>query len=40
MSIQLDHFIVPCHNQVASAKLLAELLDVPLHELNSCDASS
>ena len=29
MSIQLDHFIVPCRNQVASAKLLAELLDVP-----------
>ena len=29
MAIQLDHFIVPCRNQVASAKLLAELLGVP-----------
>jgi hypothetical protein len=29
MAIQLDHFIVPCRSQVASAKLLAELLGVP-----------
>jgi len=29
MTIHLDHTIVPSHNQVASAKLLAELLDVP-----------
>jgi len=29
MTIQLDHTIVPSHTQVASAKLLAELLGVP-----------
>ena len=29
MTIYLDHTIVPSHSQVASAKLLAELLDVP-----------
>jgi len=29
MTIQLDHVIVPCRNQTASAKLLAELLAVP-----------
>ncbi|MEQ1601154.1 MAG: VOC family protein [Methylophilaceae bacterium] len=29
MTIQLDHAIVPSHSQVASAKLLAELLGVP-----------
>jgi hypothetical protein len=29
MPIQLDHTIVPSRNQAASAKLLAELLDVP-----------
>jgi catechol 2,3-dioxygenase-like lactoylglutathione lyase family enzyme len=29
MTIQLDHTIVPSHNQVASAKFLAELLGVP-----------
>jgi catechol 2,3-dioxygenase-like lactoylglutathione lyase family enzyme len=29
MSIELDHTIVPSHHQVASAKLLAQLLDVP-----------
>lgn len=29
MAIELDHFIVPCRNQAASAKLLAELLGVP-----------
>lgn len=28
MTIHLDHTIVPSHNQVASAKLLAELLGV------------
>ena len=32
MRIQLDHAIVPCRNQVASAKLLAELLGVPWAE--------
>lgn len=32
MAILLDHFIVPCRNQVASAKLLAELLGVPWAE--------
>ena len=32
MSVQLDHFIVPCRNQIASAKLLAELLGVPWDE--------
>ncbi|MCC6208381.1 MAG: VOC family protein [Gammaproteobacteria bacterium] len=32
MSIQLDHAIVPSHSQVASAKLLAQLLDVPWAE--------
>ena len=29
MAVELDHFIVPCRDQVASAKLLAELLGVP-----------
>jgi catechol 2,3-dioxygenase-like lactoylglutathione lyase family enzyme len=29
MTIQLDHTIVPSRNQIASAKMLAELLDVP-----------
>ena len=29
MAIELDHFIVPCRNRVASARLLAELLGVP-----------
>ncbi len=29
MTIQLDHTIVPSHHAVYSAKLLAELLDVP-----------
>lgn len=32
MTIQLDHTIVPSHHKVASAKLLAELLDVPWAE--------
>lgn len=32
MAIELDHFIVPTHDQVASAKMLAELLDVPWSE--------
>jgi hypothetical protein len=32
MTIQLDHFIVPSRNQIASAKLLAELLGVPWAE--------
>jgi hypothetical protein len=29
MAVELDHFIVPCRDQVASAKLLAGLLGVP-----------
>mgnify|MGYP001170182536 FL=1 len=29
MTIHLDHTIVPSHNQITSAKLLAELLNVP-----------
>lgn len=29
MAIELDHFIVPCRDQVASARLLAGLLGVP-----------
>ena len=29
MTAQLDHFTVPCREKVASARLLAELLDVP-----------
>ena len=32
MTIQLDHFIVPTRDQVASARRLAELLDVPWAE--------
>jgi len=32
MTIQLDHTIVPSHNKMASAKLLAELLGVPWAE--------
>ena len=29
MTVDLDHFIVPSRNQIASAKLLGELLGVP-----------
>jgi hypothetical protein len=32
MPIQLDHFIVPSHNRIASAKMLAEILGVPWQE--------
>lgn len=32
MSIELDHTIVPAHDKVASARLLAELLGVPWEE--------
>ncbi|NCJ07899.1 VOC family protein [Synechococcales cyanobacterium C] len=32
MTIELDHIIVPCRNQVRSAKRLAELLGVPWAE--------
>ena len=32
MAIQLDHVIVPSHDKVQGAKLLAELLDVPWAE--------
>ena len=32
MAIRLDHVIVPSHQRVASAKFLAELLDVPWEE--------
>ena len=28
MAIELDHLIIPAHDKIASAKLLAELLDV------------
>lgn len=27
--VQLDHFIVPSHNKIASAKMLADILGVP-----------
>lgn len=29
MAIELDHLLVPCRDKLASARLLAELLDVP-----------
>ena len=29
MAIQLDHVIVPSHDRIGGAKLLAEMLDVP-----------
>jgi catechol 2,3-dioxygenase-like lactoylglutathione lyase family enzyme len=29
MAIQLDHFIVPCRNQIAAARQLGDLLGVP-----------
>jgi catechol 2,3-dioxygenase-like lactoylglutathione lyase family enzyme len=32
MAIELDHFIVPCRDQVGAARLLAGLLDVPWAE--------
>lgn len=32
MAIELDHTIVPSHHQIASAKMLAELLGVPWAE--------
>jgi hypothetical protein len=32
VTVQLDHFIVPSRNKVASAKLLGELLGVPWAE--------
>ena len=32
MAIFLDHFLVPCRNKVASAKVLADLLGVPWAE--------
>ena len=32
MAIQLDHLLVPSRNRVASARLLARLLDVPWAE--------
>jgi catechol 2,3-dioxygenase-like lactoylglutathione lyase family enzyme len=32
MPVQLDHFIVPSHNRIASAKMLADLLGVPWSE--------
>jgi catechol 2,3-dioxygenase-like lactoylglutathione lyase family enzyme len=32
MAVQLDHFIVPCRDRVASAKQLAGLLGVPWEE--------
>lgn len=35
MPVQLDHFIVPSHNRIASAKMLADLLGVPWSETAS-----
>jgi len=35
MAIQLDHLLVPSRNRVASARLLAQLLDVPWAEESS-----
>jgi hypothetical protein len=32
MTIELDHTIVPCRNQIASARYLGELLGVPWSE--------
>jgi catechol 2,3-dioxygenase-like lactoylglutathione lyase family enzyme len=32
MTVELDHFIVPSHNRVASARQLAHLLDVDWRE--------
>lgn len=32
MPVQLDHFIVPSHNRIASAKMLAGILGVPWAE--------
>ncbi len=32
MPVQLDHFIVPSHNRIASAKMLGDLLGVPWSE--------
>jgi len=32
MAVELDHFIVSCRDQVASARLLADLLGVPWAE--------
>jgi hypothetical protein len=32
MNVHLDHLLIPCRNKIASAKLLAELLDVPWSE--------
>ena len=32
MAVQLDHFIVPCRDQVAAARKLAEILGVPWAE--------
>lgn len=32
MAVHLDHIMVPAHNKLASAKLLAGLLDVPWSE--------
>lgn len=32
MTIRLDHFIVPCRNKAASARLLGDLLGVPWAE--------
>jgi catechol 2,3-dioxygenase-like lactoylglutathione lyase family enzyme len=35
MTIHLDHLMVPARDKVASAKLLAELLDVPWSETDA-----
>src|SRR6266850_1499719 len=38
MAIRLDHIIVPSHDRVGAAKLLARLLDVPWEESRGADA--
>jgi hypothetical protein len=40
MTIHLDHVIVPSRNQVAAAKLLAELLGVPWEEAGAVPFSA
>ena len=40
MKIHLDHLFVPCRNRVASARVLADLLDVPWAETGVGPVSS
>jgi hypothetical protein len=39
MDVQLDHFIVPCRDQVAAAKRLADILGVLWAEMLAGSAS-